>query len=226
MNPVKQKIIDEFHMLSAWDPRKKPSKWRKLINAAKNAREGNRHKSHSLCTDYENDRKLLDIFYVTSVLSTQSFTDEASPRGGYLMCGQDGSYAINTGKEFLVFDLYVECGSLLVCNYYKKLPAHRKHIKIYPIQYVQELLLHKLSIYQKHVDKLLEEQKEKSDRMKELQQVIASAATADALMNVIGLSMDTKSKKKISAWQREAEELEKELGTGNLVPPYRGDDWY
>ena len=211
MDYTKQKILDEFNMLCAWDPRKKPSKWRKLINAAKNARAGKRHKSHSLCTDYENDRKLLDIFYITSVLSTKSFNDETMPRCGYLMYGQDCSYAIDTGKEFLVFDLYVECGSVLVCNYYKNLPAHRKHIKIYPIQYVQELLLHKLSIYQKHVDKILEEQKEKSDRMKELHGVLVSADAADALMNILGLSMDTKSRKKVLAWRQEAEKLEKEL---------------
>lgn len=210
MDYTKQKILDEFNMLCAWDPRKKPSKWRKLINAAKDAKAGKRHKSHSLSTDYENDRTLLDIFCTTSVLSTKSFIDETIPRCGYLMC-QDGSYAINTGKEFLVFDFYVECGSLVVCSYYKNLPNWRKYIKIYTIQYLQELLLHKLSIYQKHVDKILEEQKEKSDRMKELQGVLVSADAADALMNILGLSMDTKSRKKVLAWRKEAEKLEEEL---------------
>jgi hypothetical protein len=199
---VDKRTIEQFEIIQPWA---NPNRYKQLVDAAVKAKRSKKHRH--LDTDYsEEERKLMDIFYIM-ILDDKSFSDEPTPSMGYFDTVDDFAVEAFFCEGYLRFRLSVDCGSYMTCEYVRKVP---NGLPVYSYDHLRELIVLKHCIFKKHVDAIEKRIKEAQARKDDLQKTLAAVDTANTLMSIFGLSLDSDSKKKIDDWKTEYFTLEKE----------------
>lgn len=208
MNYTDKCTIENFEIIKPWTVRDQPcqpSRYMQLVDAAVKAKRSKTHRhldtEHSL-----EEQTLMDIFY-RMFFTSRSFNDEPSPSMGYFDIVDDFAVEAFYCEGYLRFRLSVGCGSYMTCEYVRTIP---KTLTVYSYTHLLELIDLKYRIYKKHVDAIEKRIKDAQARKDELQKTLTAVDTANTLMSIFGLSLDSDSKKKIDDWKTEYSTLEKE----------------
>lgn len=202
MNYIDKRTIEKFEIIQPWA---NPNRYKQLVDAAVKAKRSKKHRH--LDTDYsEEERTLMDIFYLM-ILDDKSFSDEPTPSRGYFKTADDFAVEAYYREGYLRFRLSVGCGSYMTCEYVRTVP---KKLPVYSCDHLFEIIDIKYDVYKKHVEAIEKKIKEAQARKDELKKTLAAVDTANTLMSIFGLSLDSDSKKKIDEWKTEYFILEKE----------------
>lgn len=202
MNYLDKRTIEKFEIIQPWAS---PNRYKQLVDAAVKAKRSKKHRH--LDTDYsEEERKLMDIFYLM-IFDSSSFSDEPTPSSGYFDTVEDFAVEAFFCEGYLRFRLSVGCGSYMTCEYVRTVP---KKLPVYSYDHLRELIDLKYRIFKKHVDAIEKRIKDAQARKDELQKTLTAVDTANTLMSIFGLSLDSDSKKKIDDWKTEYSTIEKE----------------
>ena len=207
MNYMDKRTIEQFDIIKPWAVRNQPcqNRYKQLVDAAVKAKRSKKHRH--LDTDYsEEERKIMDIFYLM-ILDGKSFNDEPNPSMGYFDTLDDFAVEAFYCEGYLRFRLSVGCGSYMTCEYVRTVP---KKLTVYSYDHLLELIDIKYRIYKKHAEEIERRVKDAQARKDELQKKLSAVDTANTLMSIFGLSLDSDSKKKIDDWKTEYSTLEKE----------------
>jgi len=202
MNYLDKRTLEKFEIIKQWASQ---NRYQQLVDAAVKAKRRKTHRH--LDTEYSlEEQKLMDIFYLM-ILDSKSFIDEPSPSMGYFDTVDDFAVEAFYCEGYLRFRLSVGCGSYMTCEYVRTVP---KKLPVYSYDHLRELIVLKHRIFNKHVAAIEKRIKEAQARKDDLQKTLAAVDTANMLMSIFGLSLDSDSKKKIDDWKTEYYTLEKE----------------
>ena len=207
MNYLDKRTIEKFEIIQQWAVCDQPSqnRYKQLVDAAVKAKRNKTH--HHLDSEYSlEEQKLMDIFYLM-ILDSKSFNDEPNPSMGYFDTVDEFAVDAFYCEGYLRFRLSVGCGSYMTCEYVRTVP---KKLTVYSYDHLLELIDLKYRIFKKHVAAIEKRIKLAQTRKDELHKTLTAVDTANTLMSIFGLSLDSDSKKKIDDWKNEYSTLEKE----------------
>jgi hypothetical protein len=169
-----------------------------------------RKKRNYLSTEYDDkESSLLDLF-TKGILDAESFKDEKKLTEGYLLWGEQYSFALSCGPYgdgWLEFYLSIGQGSHIACRYVKR----TKLTNLYSYDFFSRLIKEKARVFGVHAKQIRKEEKERREKADALNKDVTILNNLIAILHLYGLQLDTASKKKVAAMNTEYRQLTDKL---------------
>jgi len=178
-----------------------------LVDYAKSIK---RKKRNYLSTEYDDKESSLLSLFTKNILEAESFNDEKKRTEGYIVWGDQCSFALSCGPYgdgWLEFYLYIGQGSHIECRYVKR----TKLTNLYSYDFFSRLIKEKARVFGVHARQIRKEEKERLEKSAALNKDVTILNNLIAILHLYGLQLDTASKKKVAAMNTEYRQLTDKL---------------